>query len=208
MNPLSIPLSQFNQRAFADYDLSFTFQCGDLGQLERYLETGRNDVLRQCRENAKLAPPGDDGMPKGPVWGPVIIGEATAVTSHVDVTQYYRLVPQGMENRFETTDGKTMADFRSSPPPLPNVIDASIPLHPSLVQGPPQIGIARHRPEIEQHLKQANEVIAGKLYRVLEAVEVTAEDVSAELGAKKRKNAKPAVYIRGSIVEPRLRVEI
>lgn len=206
MNPLSIPLSQFNQRAFADYDLSFTFQCGDLGQLERYLETGRNDVLRQCRESAKLAPPGDDGMPKGPVWGPVVIGEATAVTSHVDVTQYYRLVPQGMENRFETTDGKTMADFRSLPPPLPSAVDASIPLHPSLAAASPLC--IRHRPEIEQHLKQANEILAGKLYRVLEAVEVTAEDVSAELGAKKRKNAKPTIYILGSIVEPRLRVEI
>lgn len=208
MLPLVIPLSQFQPRQFPDCDLEFTFQCGDLTQLDRYLETGRNDVLRQCRQNATLAKPGDDGMPKAPVWGPVVIGETTAVTDHVDVSQKYRLVPQGMENRFDSTDGKTMTDFRPMPLPLPSAVDASIPLHPSLVQGPPQIGIARHRPEIQQHLDQAREILAGKLYRVIEAIEVTAEDISAEMASKKRKNAKPTIYIRGSIVEPKLRVEI
>lgn len=224
MKPLIFPASQFDPLTFRQYDKSFTFQCADLDRLNTYIEAGRRDVVTSCKDAAKLARPDDDGIPKAPAWGPVVIGEQTAVTEHVDVTQHYRLIPDGFQGRvgFESTDGKEARDFaprersQEQPPPLPTQADVDSVVNQGVINR-----------EIGERWLQSSEVRRepirqGKLYRVdyihgscpvvssgthtaphAALTEVTLDEVAEDM-----RLSKLATYIRGEIVTPKLRVEL
>jgi hypothetical protein len=218
MNPLIIPLSQFNRALFREFGEELSFQCGDIQRLETYLQTARDGVVQQCNDKGKLSGPDDDGIPRRPVWGPVTIGEATAVTDHVDVNQFYRLVPQGTENhpQHRTADGTKVSDWaipEAKSSLLPAVDESRIPIHPSVAPQSSLFPIIDHTERVTKYLDEAKAQLATphapqKLYKVSEAIEVSPEEISAEMGKQKRKNAKPAIYIKGLIVEPKLKVEI
>lgn len=84
-----IPLSQFDPRQHAEFDLQRLFQCSDIKSLESDVE-----ALRKGLEAEALWHHQQDGKTHHITFGPVVVGEATAVTDHIDVYQYYRLVPK------------------------------------------------------------------------------------------------------------------
>ena len=84
-----IPLSQFDPRQYAEFDLQRLFQCADIQSLETDVK-----VVRKGLEAEAIWRHQQDGKTYHLIFGPVVVGEATAVTDHIDVYQYYRLVPK------------------------------------------------------------------------------------------------------------------
>lgn len=84
-----IPQSQFNASEHAQFDLSRVFQCSDIQSLESDVEAVRRGLEEElCWRNKQ------DKKTCTIAFGPVVVGEATAVTDHIDVFQYYRLVSE------------------------------------------------------------------------------------------------------------------
>lgn len=186
MKPLIIQSIQFNQNAYLEYDLSFTFpHNGEDDALMARITAGRSDTVQACKEAARLARPGDDGIPKTPIWGPVVLGEI--VISDRDITQHYRLVPLGMESRFESTDGK---EAKQVPPPLPSQGVINYPNRSYLLPLPCQ--------------PSPKPVDTRKLFIIRgDYEEVTLDELTEAV--IKEANIK---VIRGEVVDPKLKVEI
>jgi hypothetical protein len=85
----AIPQSQFDAGKFAEFNLSRVFQCADIQQIEAELQAVRRGIEEETLFRNKQGKPDEA---KSIVFGPVVVGEATSVTDHVDVFQYYRLV--------------------------------------------------------------------------------------------------------------------
>ena len=88
---LIIPYSQFDAPKYARFNLERVFQCSDIMTLDADIEAVRRGLEEEIRfqnkrvklEEAKVI-----------FFGPVVTGDATAVTDHFDVFQYYRLVQE------------------------------------------------------------------------------------------------------------------
>jgi hypothetical protein len=197
-NPLILTLEEFTARQaeFADYDKSLSMACVETMEPKAFTARTRKIITDELGKiNHYGSSQGEDSLPQAAVWGPTVKSSDVA-------TIYFRLVPQGTEGQYDSTDGMDV-----KPPPLPAIqraIEAQIPMHPSLM---PTNGAAHVDTLLHGRVRIAPDPPQGKLYRVSEPVEVTPEQVQEEMG-RKRKNGKPIIYIRGEIVAPKLRVEI
>lgn len=89
MNP--IPQSQFDPSKFPEFALNRVFQCANIVDLEKDIEATKRGLIEETAWRNKQGKPEDA---KDITFGPVAVGEQTAVTDHVDVFQYYSLVPK------------------------------------------------------------------------------------------------------------------
>lgn len=219
LNPLILTQAEFEARAaeFASFTDHLSQACVPTMDAKAFTERIRKIIL----DEMKIVGRDNPGFPNSPVWGPTVKSDSAA-------TQYFLLVTGGTEDQYQTTDG-----VRVRPPPLPLRAPSIEPMgvgpHGSNLPGIDAQGSGGGSPYfsredghidprlinaaiIQERLEEAKlsaQVTAkaseGKLYRVSGLTEVTAEEVQAEMG---RKRKKPVTYIRGTIVEPKLRVEI
>lgn len=209
LNPLILTLEEFTARQaeFALYDKSLSMGCVETMEPKAFTARIRKIIIDELGKVARDGTSqGADSLPQSPIWGPTVRSSDVA-------TIYFKLVPQGTDNEYPSTDG-TRRDVQ--PPALPGIQAAPL-LAEALTKVPgnhlaPMAFTPEHRPKIQEYLDEAKRQIASespqKLYRVIDPVEVTADEISAEMSKRARKNAKPAIYIRGTIVEPKMRVEI
>lgn len=239
-NPLILTEEEWmpRQAEFAVYDKAYSEPAVSTVEPKAWTMRARRMIMDSLASMAKAGGtqrPDDNSVSaiaQAPVWGPTVkAAEAVSI--------YFRLVAQGTEDQFESTDGMRIAPspassqaiFAPSPEPMGSGSQGSN-LPGMDAQGSGGGGsYSRNGDHIDPRLiaaevllKQIDEAKAllahqqdalpippttpQKLYRVTEAIEVTADEIGAEMGKVKRKNSKPVVYIKGSIVEPRLRVEI
>lgn len=81
-----IPQSQFDASKFPEFTLNRVFQCANIVDMERDVATTRRGLEEEAIWRNK-----QDGRTRTITFGPVVVGEQTAVTDHIDVYQYYRL---------------------------------------------------------------------------------------------------------------------
>lgn len=226
-NPLILTEEEWmpRQAEFAVYDKAYSEPTVATVEPKSFTMRARRIITEalaaQSKDGAKS---GSDQLPQAPVWGPTVKAEQA-------VSVYFRLVPQGTEDQHESTDGMRAWPLppRIAEPMGMGPMGSNLPgmdaqgsggggsfsksegIDPRLVAAgvlQKQLDEAKVLLAHQQESRPITPAAPQKLYRVTEAVEVTADEISAEMGKRRRMNGKPVVYIKGSIVEPRLRVEI
>lgn len=210
------------QAEFAEYDKAFAQQCvnevlyAPLGATNTRAATVDAKALTArvrktiLDELALMSQKGEMQLPQIPIWGPTVQADSA-------ITVYFKLVAQGTEDQHESTDG-----MGRQPPPIPLKAIHHVETEMHIEQARELLANQRFTIEyptskgipVEEQIRQLERegrAIAPecpqKLYKVTEAIELSPEQIHVEMGQKKRKGSKPAVYIRGNIVEPKVRLE-
>ena len=173
-NPLILTLEEFTERQteFADYPKALSMGCVSTVNPAAFTQRIRKIILDELGKVARDGQSqGGDSLPQAPVWGPTVMAPDAA-------TIYFKLVPQGTEDQHQSTDW--MAD--SSPPPLPaNKGDL---IHPSEATEQATLSARFHANHAALHKYKCSEPDLRKLYRASDLVEVTTDEINAEMLGK------------------------